>query len=140
MSFTRSLGEVVSRAGIPYGYTLTVWSVGALCIGLFGLPSAGDVFLFLAGGTIAYAGLTLSVVRRGVVPRTGSPTALWENILAIPAVALAYATDRIVDSASVNYFLSPLVATLAYLLGLGLLVTMVTSREDLGTGPPEGSV
>jgi hypothetical protein len=138
VTFGRALAEVVSKAGIPYGYTLTVWSTGALCTGRFGLPSAAEVFLFLAGGTAAYGGLALLVTRGGVVRAARPPAALWENVFAVPAIGAAYGIDRLISSAGANFFLSPLVATLVYLVGLATLVSWVTSREER-SGPASPS-
>jgi hypothetical protein len=130
VTFGRALTEVVSKAGIPYGYTLTVWSTGALCAGRFGLPSAGEVFLFVVGGTVAYGGLALLVSRGGVVRAVRPPAALWENVFAVPAIGAAYGLDQLVSSAGANFFLSPLVATLVYLAGVAILVSRVTSHEE----------
>lgn len=138
MTFGKALAEVVSKAGIPYGYTLTIWSTGALCIGRFGLPSATEVFLFLAGGTAAYGGLALFVTRGGVVRAARPPAALWENVFAVPAVGATYGLDRLVSPAGANFFFSPLVSSLVYLVGLATLVSWVTSREERSRSAPEG--
>lgn len=130
MTFGKALAEVVSKAGVPYGYTLTVWSTGALCIGRFGPPSAAEVFLFLAGGTAAYGGLALVVTRGGSVRAARPPAALWENVFAAPAIVATFGLDRLVSSPGANYFVSPLAATVVYIAGLAVLVSWVTSREE----------
>lgn len=130
MRFGRALGEVLGKAGIPYGYTLAVWSTGALCIGRFGLPRSTEVFLFLAGGTLGYAGLALFVTRGGVVRATRPPAALWENVIAVPAVLATYLLDGSVFASGANYFLSPFTTTVVYLLGLAALESRVASREE----------
>lgn len=138
MTFSKALTEVVSKAGIPYGYTLTVWSAGALCIGRFGIPSAAEVFLFVAGGTVGYGALALVVSgRRRVVRAARPPAALWENAFAVPAIGTTYGIDRLVDSAGVNFFVSPLVATLVYLLGLAVLVSRISTLEERLSGGGE---
>ncbi len=135
MSFGKALAEVVSKAGIPYGYTLTVWSTGAICAGRFGLPDPRQVFLFLAGGTLAYGGLALLVSRGGVLRAARPPAALWENVFAVPAVGLVYGLDGLVPSAAASFFLSPFVATFVYLLGLAALVSRVAAREGIRRAP-----
>lgn len=130
MTFPKALAEVLSKAGIPYGYTLAIWSTGALCIGRFGLPTAAQVFLFVAGASVAYAGLALIVGRHRVVRATRPPAALWENVFAVPAVGVTYGIDGLISSAEANFFVSPLAATVVYLLGLALLVSRVTAREE----------
>lgn len=126
----RALGEVLGKAGIPYGYTLAIWSTGALCIGRFGLPRSTEVFLFLAGGTLGYAGLALLVTRGSVLRATRPPAALWENVMALPAVLATYLLDQLVSAPGANYFLSPFTTTVAYFVGLAALVSRVASRED----------
>ncbi|MBI3648646.1 MAG: hypothetical protein HY240_07860 [Actinobacteria bacterium] len=116
LKISESLTEVVSKAGVPYGYTLTIWTTGALCLGRFGLPSQAEVFLFVAGGTLAYVGLALLVTRGRTIRAARPPAALWENAFAVPAVGGTWAIDRLMVGAGWNFFLSPLLATTVYLL------------------------
>lgn len=50
---------MVSTSAAPYGYTLTVWSSGALLIHFRGAPAVWEVFLFLVGAIVAFAALWL---------------------------------------------------------------------------------
>ena len=50
---------MVSSSAAPYGYTLTVWSSGALLIHYRRSPAVWEVFLFLAGAIAAFAALWL---------------------------------------------------------------------------------
>ena len=50
------MNTLVSSSAAPYGYTISVWSSGAVLIHFRGPPNVGDVFLFAAG---ALAGFTL---------------------------------------------------------------------------------
>lgn len=50
---------MVSSSAAPYGYTLTVWSSGALLIHFRRAPAVWEVFLFLAGAVAAFAALSL---------------------------------------------------------------------------------
>lgn len=133
MGFDRALAEVVSNAGIPYGYTLTVWGTGALCVARLGLPSAGEVFLFAAGGSIAYAALAWVSSQRGATRVVTPPPALWENVVALPVLGAVYGLDRVVTADLLSFFLSPLVATSLYLLGLALLVSRLQVRESVAS-------
>jgi len=126
----KALAEVVSSAGVPYGYTLAIWSTGALSIGRFGIPNAREVFLFLAGGSLAYVLLAMFVSRGRVVRATRAPAALLENVFAVPAVGVAYALGLFVGSASASFFLLPMAATVVYMLGLTVLTSRVVRRED----------
>jgi hypothetical protein len=134
--FLRWLPLVVERAGIPYGYTLTIWSAGALCIRRFGLPNLADVFLFAVGGTIGYALLALGT-RRGRQPAPPAaaaagaqlPGPLWENIVALPAIAVAAGVSVLVPGAGPNFLVVPLIATMTYLAGLAALVSLTAAAQ-----------
>jgi len=138
----RWLPLVCERAGIPYAYTLTIWSAGALCIRRFGLPGAPEVFLFAAGGTIGYAALALGVrLGRARSPATAAegssvpgPGLLWENVVALPAIAVAAGVSALVPEAAANFLLVPLTATITYLTGLAVLVS-VTARARRARRP-----
>lgn len=53
-TFRRVLGRTVVRINLPFGYTLTVWSAGAIASYRCGLPDPGEVYLFLLGAIAAY--------------------------------------------------------------------------------------
>jgi hypothetical protein len=55
----RAFATMVSASAAPYGYTLTVWSSGALLIHYRGSPAVWEVFLFLTGAVVAFAALWL---------------------------------------------------------------------------------
>jgi hypothetical protein len=54
--FASALNTLVSSSAAPYGYTISVWSSGAVLMHFRGPPNVGDVFAFAAG---ALAGFTL---------------------------------------------------------------------------------
>lgn len=130
LTYERALTEVVSQAGIAYGYTLTVWAVGALAVARFGLPTAAQVLLFVAGGSAAYVALALRVSHRRVVHAAYPPAALWENVCAVPAIGIAWVVYAVVPEVWLAYLVAPLIATLGYLLGLALFVRLVGIREQ----------
>jgi hypothetical protein len=49
-----ALGETVIASAFPYGYTLTIWTSGAVLAHARGLPTTVDAFLFVGGALIAY--------------------------------------------------------------------------------------
>jgi hypothetical protein len=116
--------QVVGLSGISYGYTLTTWSAGALCIGRFGLPSPAEAFGFVGGASVAYLGLSLALRRsKAAPPLHGAPRVLWENHVALPALAATYGVSRLIASPGPSFFVVPLVATFLYLVGLTFLVS-----------------
>lgn len=55
------LQAAVAGAAAPYGYTLTVWTSGAVTAHPRGIPSAADALLLLAGAVIGIYLLTIAV-------------------------------------------------------------------------------
>jgi hypothetical protein len=134
----RWLPLVVARAGIPYAYTLTIWSAGALCIRRFGLPGVPEVFLFAVGGTIGYGALALGVrlgrARSSAAAAAGAPAPrpLWENIVALPAIAVAAGVSQLTPNADANFLVVPLTATVTYLLGLAVVMSATEAARRAG--------
>jgi hypothetical protein len=56
-----SLSTVVVATSAPYGYTLGVWSSGALLVHSHGVPSVTDVLTFVAGAIAGFDLLALLV-------------------------------------------------------------------------------
>ena len=50
-----ALGTIVSASAAPYGYTVSLWSSGALLIHFRGSPNVGETFLFAGGALIGFA-------------------------------------------------------------------------------------
>lgn len=48
------VATIVSSSAAPYGYTITVWSSGALLMHTHGPPAVRDVFLFAIGALIGF--------------------------------------------------------------------------------------
>ncbi|MDQ4131109.1 MAG: hypothetical protein M3133_08995 [Actinomycetota bacterium] len=62
-AYLRALETALHGAGLPYGYSVTVWASGAALIGARGMPKVWSVFLFAAGAAAAY-GLLRFLTRR----------------------------------------------------------------------------
>lgn len=58
------LATVLRGSALPYGYTVTVWTSGAMLTRHEGLPSTGQVFLFMLGAIAGYS-LLAAVVKLG---------------------------------------------------------------------------
>lgn len=138
-----ALPLVVERAGVPYGYTLSIWSAGALCVRRFGVPGLAEVFLFAIGGTAGYGALALWARRRH---RDGqregaachaAPGPLWENVVVMPALALTAAVAWLLPGAGLNFLVVPFVATVAYLAGLAVLISLRTPPGAQPDAPPQ---
>jgi hypothetical protein len=56
-----ALGTMVSASAAPYGYTVSLWSTGALIMHYRGSPGVAEVFLFAAGALLAFGLVGLGV-------------------------------------------------------------------------------
>lgn len=123
-SFRHALSAVAAQAAIAYGYTLTIWSSGAVLIDIDGKPRVVDVFLFIAGAVTAFllvelvatSGLSDSEStgsRKGTLV-TGSLTVISAGV----AVGCATIVGEILSGDKI-WPLASFAATLAYLMLAG---------------------
>jgi hypothetical protein len=65
--YASALATVLRGSALPYGYTVTVWTSGMMLVRHRGLPTTGQVFLFMLGAVVAFALLGAVVqIARGV--------------------------------------------------------------------------
>ncbi|WP_175582726.1 hypothetical protein [Nocardioides guangzhouensis] len=138
--YRRHLRAVVAASAAPYGYTLTVWTAGAVTSHAEGIPSALDALLLLAGavlafgvvGTFAYGGLN------GVLaPEDTREIRIWGGIH-LPSVGSSILLVAFVTSMVHGHAAWPLVgftATTTYLLVIGVQFWLATHRYLDGEGP-----
>lgn len=55
---------VVTASAAPYGYTLAIWSSGAVLLASRGKPTVSEVFLFIAGALSAFGILGTFIMRQ----------------------------------------------------------------------------
>jgi len=123
-----AVGRVTSILSIPYGYTVTLWSAGALTFVRIGPPSVGDVLLFVTGAVTAF--VTLAFVGHdhldAEVPMR-VPSLVVVNLFPfVAAMALVALPARLVGT-TLGYFTNSFLATSIYILSLAGLVR-VTRR------------
>lgn len=126
MPLQHALAATASRLGVAYGYTITIWSSGALVIYLHGKPDVQDVFIFVIGASFGF-GLVSAATwpwRRSHPPLP--PTAVWDNVCALPAVACAYGVAAALHERLAAYAVTPLAATLLYIALLSGLTCLVS--------------
>ncbi|WP_273841892.1 hypothetical protein [Rubrobacter calidifluminis] len=131
--YINNLRVAVGSSGVPYGYTVTIWTSGGLLIHAHHLPGLIDALLFMAGAVLGYvlAGL-VAFGRLGAWPRQEPGTlAVWGNmhLLSIgAAIVLSYPVSHGIH----DVFAWPatgFVATAVYLLVLGLEYSAAEVRE-----------
>jgi hypothetical protein len=129
--YVSALATVLRGSALPYGYTVTVWTSGMMLTRHRGLPSTGQVFLFMVGAVAAYVSLG-SVVRAGRgVPFDPDPGVLRHTgMLHLVAVggALGAATLVGLIPSGVAWPLGSFAATSTY-LGLATLELVLIRRR-----------
>jgi hypothetical protein len=128
------LQAAVAASAAPYGYTLTIWTSGAITTHARGIPTALDAVLFLAGAVLGFAlvgasahGSATRILR---APRE-SAIRLWGGFH-LPSVGLAIAGTSLVDGLVRGTLAWPLVgflATCIYLVVIAAQFTIADARE-----------
>lgn len=123
-SFRHALAAAAAQAAIAYGYTLTIWSTGAVLMDIDGKPRIADAFLFIAGAVIAFLMVALIATHGlGDFESTGSRkgtlvTGSLHVVSAGVAVGCSTIVGEILSGDKVWPFAS-FAATLAYLVLAG---------------------
>ncbi len=95
--YRSALRATVAVSAAPYGYTLTVWTSGAVLSHARGIPSTGSALLFLVGAVTAYAvvgGLAFGGFSEHLAPEPGR-SVVW-GALHFFSVGLAIAAASLV--------------------------------------------
>jgi hypothetical protein len=112
------LATELRGGAVPYGYTVTVWTSGMVLARERGLPSVGEVFLFMVGAVAGFALLGLIVRLTRGMPFEPSYGALRRtgmiHFLAV-GVALGGTTLVALIHSGVAWPLGAFVGTVTYL-------------------------
>lgn len=127
MGFLRMLSRTVTSLDLPFGYTLTVWSSGAIALEHFGVPSLLDALLFLLGAIGAYWVCAATSYRQLAETATVHTQAIAViNVFSVVAVSTI---SRLFQSPSSGYLAAGFVGTFTYILCITALMYVV---ERLG--------
>lgn len=130
------LQAAVASSAAPYGYTLTIWTSGAVSTHHRGIPSGWEALLFLAGAVCGFA--LIGAIAHGSAQRVlripPEPTVrLWGGFH-IPSVGLAIAGSSLVAAVAPGALIWPavgFVATCIYLLMIAGQFTAADSSRGL---------
>lgn len=133
--YKSALRATIAASAAPYGYTLTIWTSGAVLSHARGIPSSLQALLFLVGAVVAYAlvgGLAFGGYSEQLVPEP-SRAVVWGGLhlfsvgLAIGAAALV--ARFVTDSAA--WPIGAFLATALYLLASASQLALVhTTRPE----------
>ncbi len=123
--YRRGLRQAVGASAGPYGYTLTVWTSGAVLVHNEGLPTGIEAILFAVGSIVAFAGAGAiafgSRSARSEASTRGAHPALWGSLHFVP-IALAIGAASVIGSlfdGTVTWPIGGVVVTGIYLASVG---------------------
>jgi hypothetical protein len=125
---------MISSSAVPYGFTISIWSSGALLTHFRGMPGVGEVFLFAGGGLAGFSVLGL-VAQAGIL---GAPAVddsgaqVLTGILDWLAVGASLGAVSLVAEipGSVAWLLGTFVATTVYLVAGSLQLAWAVERRS----------
>jgi hypothetical protein len=132
--YLAALGATVAASAAPYGYTLTIWTSGAVLSHARGIPDTLDALLFLVGAVTAFGGIAAVTISRAperIVPRPAH-SAIWGGLHFV-SVGLAIAAASTVAHLVTNTAAWPLagfVATAIYLLASASQLALARAAVD----------
>lgn len=131
--YGRSLRSAVGSSAAPYGFTLAVWTTGAVIINARGMPSAFNALEFAAGAVLAFAlvGFLAFGDLAGNSGEEQPKTALWGNFHFL-SVGLAIGAAVLVTgllNTDLVWLLASLASTACYLLALGAEFTIADGGD-----------
>lgn len=131
------LRKAVGASAGPYGYTLTIWTSGAVLIHNRGVPDTLEAILFAFGAVLGFALVGALAFRRTVVVRiraTSHPV-LWGSFHFIPVAASIGAAGLVAHfvEGTAAFPLAGFLATSIYLLCVAAQITFFEEQvfEDL---------
>lgn len=123
MDFLKVLGRTLSLLDLPFGYTLTVWTSGAIALRRFGVPSLLDSLLFALGAIIAYLICAALAYRQldGNVSIHVEGVA-FINVISIVAAGAVSVVADLISNPTLGYPVAGFAGTLAYILCMSALL------------------
>lgn len=143
--YRQHLQRAVSASAAPYGYTLTLWTCGAITMHAQGLPSTINAVSLLAGAVLAFAAVgtgAFGSINRAFAPNSGGNTRIWAGIH-LPSVGGSVLLCSMIAHAFGGPLVWPaigFVATGTYLLVLAAQFWIASHhrRQRERTTPPGG--
>ena len=137
MTLRAALGTMVAASAAPYGYTVSLWSSGAVLMHFHGSPDVAEVFGFIAGALTGFG--IMGLLARGALARDESLHDARDRVLAgmFHWLAVGTAVGTVTLLAQLDGWeawpLGSFAATSIYLLGASIQLALVAGR---GAKPP----
>jgi len=133
-----SMATIIPATAAPYGYTLAIWSCGAVLLRSHGTPSFADTLLFVAGAIAGFNLLGLLAIgvlghARPIDRRQDRVLAGVLDWIALAAVVAAVFAISVIPGWA-PWLLGPFTATLLYLVIASLQLALLSRRPERTTG------
>ncbi len=126
--YRHGLRKAVGTSAGPYGYTLTIWTSGAVLLHNHGVPDTLEVILFAFGAVLGFAIVGSLAFRRAppLRSRVTSHPVLWGSFHFVPVAASIAAAGLIAHFVNVTaaFPLAGFVATTIYLTCVAAQITL----------------
>ncbi len=133
MDYRHHLRAVVAASAAPYGYTLTVWTAGAVTSHADGLPTGWDALLLLGGAVSGFAAVgafAFGGINGVLMPGTAGEIRVWGGVH-LPSVGSSILLVTLIAHVLDGPWVWPVVgfvATATYLLVIGVQFWLATHR------------
>jgi len=125
-----AITAAVRTLAVPYGYTLAIWSSGALAVSSYGMSRRPDVILFVLGATCGYLIWDVPVLLLTGGPHNFAlslPGSASLNVLPVLPVVLLSLAIRFIPSRRVGFLFSGFLASVVYVASLAILLWSATA-------------
>ena len=143
--YRRRLRGTVASSAAPYGYTLVIWTSGAVAAHIRGIPDSGHALMFAAGAILAFAAVGLMAFGQPahvLASPEERQIELW-GAFHLPvvgaAVGIAGGFAHFVHNSIAAWFLVGLFATSTYLLVNALQYMLAERRVRRRLSPAGGA-
>jgi hypothetical protein len=138
LGYREQLRAVVAASAAPYGYTLTLWTAGAVTTHAAGLPTTIDALLLLGGAVLGF-GIVGAFAFGSINPVVKSPGVghirLW-GVVHVPSVGASIVLVTLLSRLAHGLVVWPLAgftATVTYLVVIGGQFHLAAHRRhDVG--------
>lgn len=129
-----ALGTIVVASAAPYGYTISIWSTGAVVSRSHGAPRVAEVFAFLVGAVAGFG--VMGMLARGALTGSQSLENAPDRVLAgaLHWLAVGTAVGASALIAQIHgwevWALGSFAATSIYILGSSAELALVSARHE----------
>jgi hypothetical protein len=116
MGFRDMLNRTVKLINLPFGFTLTIWSSGAMAAYRYGLPNPPQALLFVSGAVGGYlVCAALSAHEQDSRVEIHIHNLALANVFAIVAAAVGGIVPALIGQAEIGYTATGFVGTVCYI-------------------------